>query len=148
MRMYWTMSIGDLCVWSVVSTEQTSYSFYIPPYVDDIQEPIAPAPIVNRVIAPGNLTGSTPVPGTSRLQNQWINQTTANLVTIHGQHLAEADNTLRYNVYYGDQLAASAEAKSAEVMMVSEPEPGPAPHEILLVRDDGRCIVPSGFIYP
>jgi hypothetical protein len=67
---------------SVVSTEQTSYSFYIPPYVDDVQEPIAPAPVVNRVLAPGSLTGSTPLSGASRLQNQWINQTGANLVTM------------------------------------------------------------------
>lgn len=51
-RSTWALDVGDACVWSVVSTEQITYTFYVPPYVKDIQEPIAPFPIANRILLP------------------------------------------------------------------------------------------------
>jgi hypothetical protein len=63
----------------------------------------------------------------------------------------KADNTStsRHDVYYSDERAVPTEVKSAEIMTAPEPSNSTTTtNEIFLVRDDGRCFYPSGFIYP
>lgn len=59
-RMFWTMSVGDMAVWTIVSTEQVSYTFYIPHSVatlpSDRRAPIAPFPTISRMLGPKQMT--------------------------------------------------------------------------------------------
>jgi len=68
-RQSWALSIGDVAVWyvsctysdvrkelmnrTIVGTEQTSYTFYVPPTISVQDNPIAPYPVVTKYLPPG-----------------------------------------------------------------------------------------------
>ena len=68
-RQSWALSIGDVAVWyvsctysdvrkelmnrTIVVTEQTSYTFYVPPTISVQDNPIAPYPVVTKYLPPG-----------------------------------------------------------------------------------------------
>jgi recombining binding protein (suppressor of hairless) len=49
-RMKWSMDVGDACVWSIVSTEQTTYTFYVPPHDGAPTASYAPFPQLTRAL--------------------------------------------------------------------------------------------------
>lgn len=51
-RLFWTLDVGDVCIWSIVSTEQVSYTFYVPPFVGEPSEPFSPFPVAHRLLPP------------------------------------------------------------------------------------------------
>jgi len=70
-RQSWALSIGDVAVWyvfslhfrypdeglmnrTIVGTEQTSYTFYVPPTISVSDNPIAPYPTVSKYLPPGS----------------------------------------------------------------------------------------------
>jgi hypothetical protein len=42
-RLYSTLDVGDVCIWSIVSTEAVSYTFYVPPYATEPTAPMSPS---------------------------------------------------------------------------------------------------------
>ena len=77
-RVQWTLDVGDVCIWSIVSTEQVTYTFYVPPYVESYKEPVAPFPSLSRALPPNASADSGP----PRLNHQWTNMTGLPLVTL------------------------------------------------------------------
>ena len=51
-RSFWTLDVGESCIWTVVSTEQKTYTFYVPPGVTSSPEPFAPIPEAIRILLP------------------------------------------------------------------------------------------------
>jgi len=140
------MNVGDVCVWSIVSTEQAVYTFYVPPTLAEIKDPIAPFPVATKY-----LTQQAP----PDLQDKRTLQTfTANtdlpLMSLYGRGFNKMNNGSgpKYLVYYGDRPARYNEARCEEVMAAAEPGPDiPRPAPIFLVRKDGMCILPTGLYY-
>ena len=52
-RSMWTLDVGETCVWSIVSTEQKTYTFYVPPRAAYGPEAYAPFPEIIRYLPPG-----------------------------------------------------------------------------------------------
>jgi hypothetical protein len=69
-RVFWTMDVGDTCVWSIVSTEQVTYTFYVPSYVTEVTEPLAPFPSVSRLLPPSMANDQGPP---KFKHSQWTN---------------------------------------------------------------------------
>ncbi|WRT67776.1 uncharacterized protein IL334_004750 [Kwoniella shivajii] len=144
-RMQWTMDVGDICIWSIVSTEQTTYTFYVPPYANDYVEPYAPFPVAHRML-PSNLSAEVP----ARYNQQWTSQTEASLLTLYGKNFVRTpDGHPHHNIYFGSTPASYNEVRCQEVMAAAEPYLPPGTKTpIFLVRDDGGVIVPTNLTYP
>ncbi|KLT45544.1 LAG1-DNAbind-domain-containing protein [Cutaneotrichosporon oleaginosum] len=145
-RYYWTIDVGDVCIWSIVSTEQIEYTFYIPPYASEPIGPYTPFPVVSRVISPHMSAEKVP----NKYNHQYTSMTSLPLVVMYGKQFEKhPDNTPRFDVYYGDQPAAHNEVRCNEVMAASEPVLSAGERRaIFLARDDGQIIVPTGLLYP
>ena len=78
-RLCWTLDVGDVCVWSIVSTEQVTYTFYVPPHVQDIVEPIAPVPTIFRLLLPNAPRDMGP--GKVKVEQTFTSETEAALIT-------------------------------------------------------------------
>ena len=76
----WTLDVGDMCVWSIVSTEQITYTFYVPPHVRDIVEPITPVPNIFRLLPPS--VSKEMVPVKANVEQTFTSRTEAELVTL------------------------------------------------------------------
>ncbi|RXK41567.1 hypothetical protein M231_01066 [Tremella mesenterica] len=144
-RMQWRLDVGDVCVWSIVSTEQITYTFYVPPYVTEVREPFAPFPTLSRALAP-NISAEV---SHGRLQHQFTTMATMPLVTFYGKNFEKrADNTPHWQIYYGPQPAGYNEVRCTEVMAAAEPPAADSQQPIYLVRSDGQCILPTSVTYP
>ncbi|WWC62595.1 uncharacterized protein I303_105192 [Kwoniella dejecticola CBS 10117] len=145
-RMQWTMDVGDICVWSIVSTEQTTYTFYVPPYATDPVEPYAPFPVANRML-PSHLSADN---GPARYNHQYTSSTEAPLMTLYGKNFVRApDGHAHHVVYYGTSPASYNEVRCQEVMAAAEPSLPPGTKTpIFIVREDGGVIVPTNLTYP
>nr|XP_019045633.1 hypothetical protein I302_06024 [Kwoniella bestiolae CBS 10118]OCF24563.1 hypothetical protein I302_06024 [Kwoniella bestiolae CBS 10118] len=145
-RMQWTMDVGDSCIWSIVSTEQTTYTFYVPPYATEPVEPYAPFPIANRML-PSHLSADH---GPARYNQQYTSQTEAPLMTLYGKNFVRApDGHAHHVVYYGSTPAQYNEVRCQEVMAAAEPNlPPGARAPIFIVREDGGVIIPTNLTYP
>jgi hypothetical protein len=143
-RHFWTQNVGDVCIWSIVSTEQIIYTFYVPPFVSEPSEPIAPFPQVNRALPPHVSAENVP----SKYNHHFTTMTNMPLVVFYGKNFTkQPDGSACYNIYYGDQQAQHNEVRCGEVMAAAEPvSANPAP--VFLVREDGQCIIPTGLVYP
>ena len=87
LRHSWSLDVGDVCVWSIVSSDQVSYTFYVPPYVKEITEPIAPLPSLNRLILSNTPMEMGPEPGQGgqghiKLTQTFTSQTHESLITL------------------------------------------------------------------
>lgn len=49
----WQVDVLETSTWTIVGTESTSYTFWIPPYVEEMSQPITPFPMLKRYMAPG-----------------------------------------------------------------------------------------------
>ncbi|WWD18456.1 hypothetical protein CI109_102908 [Kwoniella shandongensis] len=145
-RMAWTMDVGDICIWSIVSTEQTTYTFYVPPYAETPAEPFAPFPMANRLLAP-NLSADQ---GLAKYQHQYTTMANIPLVTLYGKNFVKRpDGGAHHLVYFGETPAAHNEVRCGEVMAAAEPQLSPGRKtSIFLVRDDGQCVIPTNLTYP
>ncbi|WWC70768.1 uncharacterized protein I206_104719 [Kwoniella pini CBS 10737] len=145
-RMQWTMDVGDICIWSIVSTEQTTYTFYVPPYATDPVEPYAPFPIANRML-PSHLSADHTL---SRLNQQYTSSTEAPLMTLYGKNFVRApDGHAHHVIYYGTSPANYNEVRCQEVMAAAEPNLPPGTRTpIFIVREDGGVIIPTNLTYP
>ncbi|WVR06337.1 hypothetical protein IAU60_003368 [Kwoniella sp. DSM 27419] len=145
-RVHWILDVGDTCIWSIVSTEQTTYTFFVPPQSADQTEPFAPFPTAHRML-PSNLSSEQ---GPPKYAHQYTSLTPLPLVTLYGKNFVKAqDGSAHHLVYYGDAPATYNEVRCAEVMAASEPVLPPG-HKapIFLVREDGGVIVPTNLTYP
>jgi recombining binding protein (suppressor of hairless) len=79
-RMCWSLDVGDVCVWSIVSTEQITYTFFVPDYVGQqrVTEPFAPFPVANRLLPPNVPTDHGP----AHLNHHFTSRTDQPLVTM------------------------------------------------------------------
>ncbi|WWD04877.1 hypothetical protein V865_002948 [Kwoniella europaea PYCC6329] len=145
-RMQWTMDVGDSCIWSIVSTEQTTYTFYVPPYAQEPVEPYAPFPIANRML-PSNLSADN---GPARYNQQYTSHTDAPLMTLYGKNFVRApDGHAHHIVYFGSTPAHYNEVRCHEVMAAAEPNLPPGTRApIFIVREDGGVIIPTNLTYP
>jgi hypothetical protein len=147
-RFFWTIDVGDVCIWSIVSTEQVEYSFYVPPYASarEAAIPYTPFPVVSRVISPHMSAEKVP----NKYNHQYTSMASVPLVVMYGKQFEKhPDNTPRFDVYYGDQPATHNEVRCNEVMAASEPLLTAGERRaIFLARDDGQVIVPTGLTYP
>ena len=80
-RMCWTLNVGDVAVWSIVSTEQTTYTFYVPEYVQGNTEPYAPFPQTMRLLPPNAAMDAGPGPYNHH-NHQFTSRTNLPLVTM------------------------------------------------------------------
>ena len=144
-RVCWTMSVGDTCIWSIVSTEQMSYTFYVPEYVKMTSEPYAPMPTALRCLPPDAAIDAGP----AHVQT-YTARTTRPLITLYGKGFNKKEgNQPGHLIYYGAEPAEYNEARCAEVMAASEPpRPQHGPSPLFLVRSDGECIIPTHLSYP
>ncbi|OWZ44555.1 hypothetical protein C351_02685 [Cryptococcus neoformans c8] len=147
-RMFWTMDVGDSCVWSIISVEQASYTFFTPPISNFEEfEPVAPFPVANRLL-PANLSAEVP----SKYAHHYTTTTNMPLVTLYGKHFVKnVDGLAKHVMYYGDEPARHNEVRCAEVMVASEPEQSAKSDRkrpIFLVREDGKVIIPTSLHYP
>lgn len=79
-KFYWSLDVGDVCVWSIVSTEQTTYTFYVPSHVKEIDQPIAPFPMANRILLP-----NAPMdmgPASMKMHSTFTSRSDAPLITM------------------------------------------------------------------
>jgi hypothetical protein len=107
-KQYWTLNVGDICIWSIVSTEQVVYTFYVPPYVTEPTEPIAPLPQANKCLPP-HMSAETVA---SKYNHQYTSMANMPLVTFYGKNFSKrADGNACYHVYYGDQPAPHNEVR-------------------------------------
>nr|XP_019004221.1 uncharacterized protein I203_03380 [Kwoniella mangroviensis CBS 8507]OCF67682.1 hypothetical protein I203_03380 [Kwoniella mangroviensis CBS 8507] len=145
-RMQWTMDVGDSCIWSIVSTEQTTYTFYVPPYAQEPVEPYAPFPIANRML-PSNLSADN---GPARYNQQYTSHTDTPLMTLYGKNFVRApDGHAHHVVYFGSTPAHYNEVRCHEVMAAAEPKLPPGTRApIFIVREDGGVIIPTNLTYP
>ena len=83
-RSYWTMDVGETCIWSIVSTEQKTYTFYVPQIANHSPGswPITPVPEVIRYIPPGQAGDYTHVPKHHQRQVQYTASSSLPLVTL------------------------------------------------------------------
>jgi recombining binding protein (suppressor of hairless) len=106
-RMFWTMSVGDVCIWTIVSTEQSSYTFYVPEYVKQTSEPYAPMPSVSRILPPDAAIDAGPAH-----LHTFTARTTKPLVTIYGKGFQKnAEQGPRHLIYYNNDPAEYNEAR-------------------------------------
>lgn len=77
-RTYWTLDVGDVCIWSIVSTEQVTYTFYVPPYASELSEPLAPFPMAHRLLPP-NMSAEVTM---AKYNHQYTSMATMPLVTL------------------------------------------------------------------
>ena len=144
-KQFWTLNVGDICIWSIVSTEQVSYTFYVPPFVSEPTEPIAPFPQANKCLPPHMSAESVP----SKYNHQFTSMANMPLVTFYGKNFTrKPDGKACYQVYFGDQPAQHNEVRCGEVMAAAEPPATGQQLPVFLVREDGQCIVPTGLVYP
>ncbi|KAK4689557.1 recombining binding protein suppressor of hairless, partial [Tremellales sp. Uapishka_1] len=147
-KMQWTLDISDACVWSIVSTEQITYTFYVPPHAAGtvVREPIAPFPVAHRYLH-SNLSSDA---GPAKYNHTYTSTTNAPLITFYGKGFAKSSTGIpRHHIYFGDQPAAYNEVRCSEVMASAEPaSPLTNKVPIFLVRDDGQCIFPTSLVYP
>ncbi|ORX40097.1 hypothetical protein BD324DRAFT_616240 [Kockovaella imperatae] len=147
-RSMWTLDVGETCVWSIVSTEQKTYTFYVPPQATNAPTPYTPFPEIIRYLPPGQ-AGSDPLPGHAPHQT-YTTLTNLPLITIYGRNFVPKPErgSSDFKVFYGDQMAEHTEVRCPEVMAASEPT-GPirGPVPITLVREDGHCFVPTNVLY-
>ncbi|KAK8858563.1 hypothetical protein IAR55_002792 [Kwoniella newhampshirensis] len=144
-RMCWTMDVGDTCIWSIVSTEQTTYTFYVPPYATEhVTEPFAPFPIASRVLAPSHSGDKGPA------KYQYTTLATVPLVTFYGKNFVKRpDGGPHYLAYFDDTPSSHNEVRCSEVMAAGEPNVPPGlKTSVFLVREDGQCIIPTNLTYP
>lgn len=100
-RMFWTMNVGDICIWSIVSTEQQSYTFYVPDYVKTTSEPYAPMPTISRILPPDAAID------TGRHAGQvFTARTTKPLVTVYGKGFQKNQDSTPHHLIYYDSIAA------------------------------------------
>ncbi|BEJ14972.1 hypothetical protein CspHIS471_0407390 [Cutaneotrichosporon sp. HIS471] len=145
-RFFWTIDVGDVCIWSIVSTEQIEYSFYIPPFALGSVVPYTPFPVVSRVISPHMSAEKVP----NKYNHQFTSMSSLPLVVMYGKQFEkQTDNTPRFDVYYGDEPAVHNEVRCNEVMAASEPVLKAGERRaIFLARADGQVVIPTGFMYP
>lgn len=77
-RLFWTLDVGDVCIWSIVSTEQVSYTFYVPPFVSEPSEPFAPFPVAHRLLPPNMSAEQVP----SKYNHHFTSMSALPLVTL------------------------------------------------------------------
>ncbi|KAL1412888.1 hypothetical protein Q8F55_000637 [Vanrija albida] len=143
-RLYWTLDVGDVCIWSIVSTEAVSYTFYVPPYATEPTAPMSPFPVAHRFLPP-NMSAEAP----AKYNHHYTSMANVPLVTFYGKNFSKkSDGTAAHTVYYGDQPAAHNEVRCNEVMAAAEPRGLTHPTPIFLVREDGQCILPTQLVYP
>lgn len=107
-RQYWTLDVGDVCIWSIVSTEQVTYTFYVPPFATEPTEPIAPFPTASKCLPP-NMSAET-VP--TKYNHQYTSMASMPLVTFYGKNFTKRlDGGACYNIYFGDQPARHNEVR-------------------------------------
>lgn len=105
-RVFWSLNIGDDCIWSIVSTEQITYTFYVPDYVTSTSEPYAPMPSVSRLISPDAPNDA------GRLAHPYTPRTNKPLVTVYGKGFQKnTDNAPHHLVYYGADPAEYNEGR-------------------------------------
>lgn len=145
-RYFWTIDVGDVCIWSIVSTEQIEYSFYIPPFATGAVVPYTPFPVVSRIISPHMSAEKVP----NKYNHQYTSMSSMPLVVMYGKQFEkQSDNTPRFGVYFGDEPAVHNEVRCNEVMAASEPVLKLGERRtIFLARADGQVILPTGFTYP
>lgn len=106
-RSFWTMSVGDVCIWSIVSTEQQTYTFFVPPYVKTTSEPYAPMPSVTRILPPDAAIDSG-----RHVGHVFTARTTKPLVTVYGKgFLKNQDSSPHHLVYYNSDPAEYNEGR-------------------------------------
>ncbi|WVQ96688.1 hypothetical protein IAU59_003794 [Kwoniella sp. CBS 9459] len=144
-RLHWTLGVGDNSIWSIVSTEQTIYTFYVPPHASDPAEPYAPFPTATRMLS-SNLSAEQP----TRYAHQYTSMSNMPLLTLYGNNFTRGvEGAPRHQVYYGDTPAGYTEYRCGDVLAAAEPILPPGQRvPILLVRDDGGVIVPTNLTYP
>ncbi|WVN85034.1 uncharacterized protein L203_100175 [Cryptococcus depauperatus CBS 7841] len=145
-RMFWTLDVGDTCIWSIISVEQISYSFFMPPIpsYNDV-EPVAPFPIVHRLLLPG-LSAEQP----AKYAHQYTSTVNLPLITFYGKNFTRnAEGGAKHLVYYGETPASHNEVRCQEVMAAAEPSlQAGTILPIFLVRGDGHVIIPTSLTYP
>ncbi|WVQ82977.1 hypothetical protein IAT38_005115 [Cryptococcus sp. DSM 104549] len=146
-RMCWTLPVGDVNVWSIISVEQVSYTFYVPPRpMSEMPTPIAPFPTAHRLLPP-NLSAEQ---GPAKYAHQYTSTATVPLVTLYGKGFEKnQDGGAKHLVYYGDMPAQHNEVRCSEVMAAAEPSvPPDRKVPVFLVREDGHVVVPTTLTYP
>lgn len=144
-KQFWTLDVGDVCIWSIVSTEQVSYTFYVPPYATDATEPFAPFPMAQRLLPPNMSAEQVP----TKYNHQYTSMATQPLVTFYGKNFTKrGDGSPQHLIYFGDTQASYNEVRCNEVMAAAEPPPKGPPQQVFIVRDDGQVIIPTGLHYP
>ena len=76
----WSLDVGDVCVWSIVSTEQITYTFYVPSLIVDMAEPVTPLPVANRLLLSNEAKEMGPAHNS--IQSALISQTNAPFITM------------------------------------------------------------------
>ena len=106
-RVYWTMNVGDVCIWTIVSTEQNTYTFYVPEYVKQVTEPFAPMPNITRILPPEAAIDAGPHGG-----HTFTPRTNQPLVTVYGKGFQKnGDSGPRHLIYYDANPAEYNEAR-------------------------------------
>lgn len=105
-RVFWSLNIGDDCIWSIVSTEQITYTFFVPDYVKSTSEPYAPMPSVSKLLPPDAPNDS------GRHNHTFTSRTDKPLVTVYGKGFQKnSDNAPHHLVYYGSEPAEYNEGR-------------------------------------
>ncbi|WVQ73237.1 hypothetical protein IAR50_002803 [Cryptococcus sp. DSM 104548] len=145
-RMFWTMTVGDHAVWSIIGVEQASYTFYTPPMTSyENFEPVAPFPAAHRLL-PSNLSAEVP----KEYAHHYTSVSTTPLITIYGKNFAKnKGGGAKHLVYFGEVPSSHNEVRCTEVMAAAEPQVA-LDHKtpVFLVREDGLVIVPTTLTYP
>ena len=81
-RMCWTLDVGDTCVWTIGSSEQTTYTFYVPRQIPELTEPISPFPMALRLLLPNAPVDMGAGPGRNKLASQYTSRSNLPLVTM------------------------------------------------------------------
>lgn len=99
-RIYWSLDVGDACIWTIVSTQEVVYTYYVPEYIAEPSEPFAPFPLVTRVLSPGQSSENVP----QKYNHQYTSMAPMPVIQVYGKNFTKsADGMARWHVYYGDQ---------------------------------------------
>ena len=90
---------------SIVSTEQTTYTFFVPPGVKQMSEPVTPVASLTRYIPPGQ-AAETRADDT----HQYTSLSQVPLVTYYGHGFRKGpDGQPVHRIYYGAEEASQHE---------------------------------------
>ncbi|KAG0694443.1 LAG1-DNAbind-domain-containing protein [Suillus ampliporus] len=154
----WQVDIGETSIWTIVSTDEVRYNFYVPPVLFDNQnapptgsfpipsKPVTPFPAVVKYLPPDRLAQT---PKFNYAQSHGVlskpNPHISKLLTIYGENFSKSDPA---HIFFGSDPSPYSEVRCTEIMGCLPPENQVAKRRpIIMIRSDG-VVFPSSIMFP